>query len=143
MTRSYISILVVRRVREAARDYCGYCRTHQDYNLIPFEIEHIIPLAEGSTDDEENLWLACSVCNGHKSDKTNAIDPDTGEVVPLFNPRTQGWRDHFKWSDDSIYIIGLTPIGRATVEALHFNDNDRIIRLRKKWIDAKWHPPKD
>lgn len=143
MTRSYISIHVIRRVRDTARDYCGYCRTHQDYNLIPFEIEHIIPIANGGTDEEGNLWLACSVCNGHKADKMQAVDPDTGEPVPLFNPRSQNWHEHFQWSEDAIYILGLTPVGRATVDTLHFNDNERIIKLRRKWIAAGWHPPKD
>jgi len=35
--------------------------------IARLEIEHIIPLAMGGTDEESNLWLACPICNAHKS----------------------------------------------------------------------------
>jgi 5-methylcytosine-specific restriction endonuclease McrA len=54
--------------------------------MARLEIEHLVPIAEGGSDDETNLWLACPICNAHKSDKTRASDPETGETVPLFNP---------------------------------------------------------
>ena len=63
--------------------------------MARLEVEHIIPLAKGGTDDEPNLWLASPICNGHKSDKAQAVDAVTGVIVPLFNPRTQRWTDHF------------------------------------------------
>ena len=47
------------------------------------EIEHIIPLVEGGTSDESNLWLACLLCNGHKSSKVEAIDPKTEKAILL------------------------------------------------------------
>ena len=71
----------------------------------------------------------------------HAIDPLTGEEVALFNPRTQSWPDHFGWSDDGTQIIGLTPIGRATVVALRLN-NEFIVPARRQWAIAGWHPPK-
>jgi hypothetical protein len=86
-------------------------------------IDHIIPVAAGGTNDEANLWLACQLCNNHKSDKMGAVDPETGENSALFNPRTQKWTDHFRWSEDGIRVIGLTPIGRATVSALHLSNH--------------------
>jgi hypothetical protein len=67
--------------------------------------------------------LACPLCNRYKSDKTTAIDPKTHQTVPLFNPRTQAWAEHFCWSVDGLRIIGLTPVGRATVTALHLSDD--------------------
>jgi hypothetical protein len=45
--------------------------------MARLETEHIIPVAKG--------WLACPICNGHKSNKTDAIDPETGNRIPLFN----------------------------------------------------------
>lgn len=42
----------------------------------------------GGTDNEENLWLACRLCNGYKGVQTEAIDPKTGETLLPFNPRT-------------------------------------------------------
>jgi hypothetical protein len=37
-------------------------------------------------------------------------------------------------------IMGLTACGRATVEALGMN-NPRIVRARRLWVAAGWHPP--
>ncbi len=45
-----------------------------------------------------------------------ATDPDSGEEVLLFNPRTQAWIEHFRWEGER--IVPLTPTGRATVAAL-------------------------
>jgi 5-methylcytosine-specific restriction endonuclease McrA len=80
VTRRPISAEVERRVREAAQHRCGYCLSPQHLVMARLEIEHIIPLARGGTDDESNLWLACPLCNGHKSDKIEALDPQTGPL---------------------------------------------------------------
>lgn len=103
-------------------------------------IEHIRPRIRGGISDETNLWLACAWCNSYKGDKTHSVDPETGAEVPLFNPRTQRWSEHFRWSDDGAHIIGLTPTGRATVLALRLN-NEFIVPARRHWIQAGWHPP--
>lgn len=109
--------------------------------MARLEVEHIVPLAIGGTDEESNLWLACPLCNGHKSDKIEAADPVTREIVPLFNPRTQAWFDHFEWAMDGINILGKTPIGRATVAALHLSDDPYALEVRSYWVQAGWHPP--
>jgi 5-methylcytosine-specific restriction endonuclease McrA len=83
MIRRAIPADVERRVRESARYRCGYCRSPQHLVMARLHIDHIIPLARGGTDDEANLWLACPICNGHKSDKISAIDPVTRTIVPL------------------------------------------------------------
>ena len=111
--------------------------------MARLEIEHFIPRAKGGSDDESNLWLACPICNRHKGDKTAALDPVTGKTWPLFNPRTQVWSEHFCWSEDSLRILGLTPVGRATVEALHLSDDPDALKVRSYWIEARWHPPQD
>jgi hypothetical protein len=85
--------------------------------------------------------LSCPLCNNYKGDRTEAIDPDTGATVPLFNPRTQNWFEHFRWSEDGLRIIGLTPIGRATVLALHLSDDPDALTVRSYWVLAGWHPP--
>jgi len=141
MVRRVIPAEIDRRVREAARHRCGYCLSPQRLVMARLEVEHTIPLAKGGTDDETNLWLACPICNGHKSDKTEAADSETGATVPLFNPRTQVWAEHFAWSDDGILILGRTPIGRATVVALHLSDDPDAITVRSYWVLAGWHPP--
>jgi hypothetical protein len=61
-------------------------------------------------------------------------------VVPLFNPREQRWSAHFAWTDGGVRIRGLTPTGRATMEALRLN-NPYIVPARRLWVVAGWHPP--
>lgn len=140
---TYIPVEVERRVHAAARDRCGYCLSPQHLVMARLEVEHIIPKARGGSDDESNLWLSCPLCNRFKSDLTNATDAESGGAVPLFNPREQNWFEHFAWSNDGLRIVGLTPIGRATVAALHLADDADAIEVRSYWVLAGWHPPKD
>lgn len=109
--------------------------------MARLEIEHIIPKALGGTDDESNLWLACPLCNRFKSDRISAIDPISSLEVPLFNPRTQIWAEHFQWSDNGLRIVGRSPIGRATVALLRLDSDPDAIVVRGYWILAGWHPP--
>ena len=64
-------------------------------------------------------------------------------MVPLFNPRTQNWFEHFAWTADGLRIIGLTPVGRATVAAMHLSDDPDVLVVRSYWVLAGRHPPKD
>jgi len=143
MARRAIPIETDRRVRAEARNRCGYCLSPQHLVMARLEIEHILPLAKGGSDDETNLWLACPICNGHKSDKIEAVDPLTDITVALFNPRTQSWWDHFMWADDGMRIIGRTPVGRATIAVLHLSDDPDALAVRSYWVLAGWHPPHD
>jgi hypothetical protein len=131
---------VQQRVRVQARQRCGYCHSQQQYVLGPLEMEHIIAQARGGTDDEENLWLACRLCNGFKGTQISARDPLTGRRSKLFNPRQQQWRRHFTWTADGTRIIGLTVCGRATAAALQVN-NLLAVMVRREWVKAGWHPP--
>jgi len=128
------------RVCREAGHRCGYCRTSSKVTGQPLTIEHIVPVARGGTDAGENLWLSCRRCNEFKGAQIQGRDPETNEGVMLFNPRTQSWRDHFSWSGDGLRIIGLTPCGRATVQALRMN-NDEIVAARALWVSVGWHPP--
>lgn len=131
-----------QRIRDAAHDRCGYCLSSQRYVMATLEIEHIIARAAGGTEDESNLWLSCGLCNRYKGAQTTGVDPlDRGQVA-LFNPRTQVWSEHFSWSSDGTRIIGLTSVGRATIEALRLN-NELAVEVRRNWVLAGWHPPED
>jgi len=123
MARKHIPIEIDHRIRQVARNRCGYCLSPQHLVMARLEIEHIIPISKGGSDEESNLWLACPLCNRYKGDKTSSLDTETGEIVPLFNPRLQIWSEHFRWTQDGLRIVGLTPIGRATVTALHLSDD--------------------
>lgn len=138
----YVSERLKIKIRQQAVDRCGYCQSLQKYVWGTLEIEHIIPKSKGGSNDEQNLWLACRSCNLYKSDQTYGIDPITDENSPLFNPRTQHWREHFSWSDDGVYIVGLTSCGRATVKALQMN-SPCVITVRRAWVSVGWHPPEE
>lgn len=69
------------------------------------------------------------ICNKRKGPNIASIDPDTGMVVPLYNPRKQKWQEHFQLRYDGT-IIGLTPEGRATASLLEFNSSERVQERR-------------
>jgi hypothetical protein len=129
-----------RRIAEEAQYRCGYCQTQEVVSGIPLTIEHITPKAKGGNDANENLWLSCRLCNEKKGMLLEALDPDTGVMVLLFNPRSQTWFDHFTWSEDGSRIIPKTAIGRATVNVLSLNDELRV-HARAIWVKAGYHPP--
>lgn len=109
----------VRRV-VAARDgnRCAYCRTSEENCGLAMHLDHIVPEVAGGEDEEENLCLACFSCNVNKGAQQRALDPETGEDVPLFHPVRQRWAEHFGWSQAGTRIFGKTPVGRATVSGL-------------------------
>lgn len=107
---------------------------------MPLVIDHIILQSAGGDDERENLAAACYGCNEFKEVKTHALDPATSGLVPLFNPRIQIWTEHFTWANGGTHIVGLTPIGRATVVALRLN-NEYVVESRTLWITRDWHPP--
>lgn len=82
----------------------------------------------GGPTSEENLALSCTLCNGHKGSDIASVDPLTGEIVPLFNPRLAGWSDHFRMED--CIISPLTGSGRATVQLLQLNQPHRVAERR-------------
>jgi len=142
MSQSHIPLELRRRVAEQARHRCGYCLASEAIVGAPMEIDHLIPQSLGGLTEEDNLWLACSLCNDHKSDRIAALDPLTGEVARLFDPRHQIWREHFAWTAEGDRVIGLTPTGRATVIALQLN-RPSLFKARQAWVAVGWHPPQD
>jgi hypothetical protein len=135
-----VSEALWQRVRETAYNRCGYCLSHQRYVMGQLEIEHIIPRVRGGSNDESNLWISRSLCNRYKGSQVTGMDSLHGDTVALFNPRTQVWSEHFRWSAEGVYIHGITPPGRATVIALQLN-NELAVEGRRNWIVAGWHPP--
>lgn len=129
-----------RTVAERADDCCEYCYSQARFSADSFSIEHIIPRSKGGTDHLDNLALACQGCNNRKYSDIDAIDPVSGERVPLFHPRQHQWKDHFAWNDDFTIVIGLTPTGRATIEKLSLN-RDGVVNLRYVLRSIGAHPP--
>lgn len=107
-----------------------------------FSIEHIHPYERGGAHDLDNFAFSCQGYNNHKYTKTEGRDPEDGTLVGLFHPRQDRWTDHFAWSESFTIIVGLTPTGRATVEALRLN-RPGLVNLRRLLVDAGEHPPLD
>lgn len=131
---------IQRMVRQRANHLCEYCHTSERWQYIPFTIDHIIPISQGGTDQDDNLALACFHCNRRKGGQISAIDPLTREQVGIFNPRQQDWNEHFSWAADRLRLVGLTPLGRATVAALDVN-RERILSIRAADRAIGRHPP--
>jgi len=140
MSTTYIAPLLRQLVTDRARQRCEYCQTQEVIIGMPLEVEHIIPEVGGGHSDETNLCLACPRCNRYKGVLVNALDEETNEIAPLFNPRQDRWDDHFLWQQGGLYIVGLTPSGRVTVFSLQMN-NPFVVRARRVWIQTGWHPP--
>jgi hypothetical protein len=104
--------------RDAGRG--AWCRLLQLGQGATFHVDHVRPRSKGGATVLENLALQCPSCSLHKADKIEARDPVTGEIVRLFDPLDDAWIDHFKLEDDGT-CVGLTAIGRATVEGLEMN----------------------
>ena len=83
--------------------------------------------------------MACWGCNGLKSDCTEAVDPATGKLAPLYNPRKDVWADHFRWVESFTLLIGISPVGRATVSKLQLN-RENVVNLRTLLHKFGKHP---
>ncbi len=124
---------LIRQVAQRAGYRCEYCHTPQEVTAQAFHLDHIIPRARGGPTNLDNLCYACPRCNLHKSNQVEASDPRTRRVTRLFNPRTDRWPDHFRWSPTYQRIVGRTAIGRTTLTLLDFNA-PILVKARQLWL---------
>lgn len=122
---SHLRRLVLKR----AGGRCEYCRLSQAGQEATFHVDHVVPLREGGQTLADNLALACVSCSLRKGARSSALDPESGVPVPLFHPRRDPWGAHFQW--EGARLIGLTPVGRATVGALNMN-RPLVLALREE-----------
>lgn len=127
------------QVSQRASGLCEYC--HALLSVVPYmEVDHIIPTSRGGATSLDNLRMACTLCNGSKQNHQTGIDPESGSEFALLNPRVDTWRDHFQWDGDGVRLIGLTPVGRTTIERLRMN-RGIVLSARRYWVRGGWHPP--
>lgn len=124
MSSAHIPVGLRRTDRRRAANRCEYCRLAESDAFFPHEPDHVIAQKHRGETCLDNLALACIDCNRFKGSDIASIDPLTGEIVPLFNPRTQSWTEHFK--TDAGRIGALTPAGRATEQLLRLNLTERV-----------------
>ena len=141
MAKKRFSTRERNQIARRARGCCEYCLSQEAFSPQTFSIEHIAPRTAGGSDEPDNLALSCQGCNAHKHVKTHAPDPFDLSPAPLYHPRHDRWDDHFTWSADFTEIVGLTPSGRATVEALRLN-RPNLKTLRAALFRLGEHPPK-
>ena len=110
----------------------------QRFDVLPFELDHIIARKHGGETNLENLALSCYPCNAHKGPNIAGIDDGTGAVIRLFHPRLDSWADHFEWAGPE--LIGRTPIGRVTIQVLCINSPGRVA-LRRALLEECVFPP--
>jgi hypothetical protein len=114
-----------RALAQRAKSHCEYCGIPEQFTAHRHEPDHIIATQHGGATTLDNLALACMPCNRHKGPNIASIDPESGELAPLFNPRNQKWLDHFRWNGAS--IEPRSPEARVTVRVLKLNAARRLL----------------
>jgi HNH endonuclease len=140
MSSEYIPVALRQQVFNRARGICEYCRSQTKYAIDALVIDHIQPVSRGGKTIADNLALSCQTCNNYKYNKTKSLDPATNELVPLFHPRQMKWEEHFTWNEDATHMLGITPIGRATIELLQTN-REGVTNMRRVLTIMNEHPP--
>jgi len=133
-------------VRDRAGRRCEYCHADECWQFVRFTVDHIVPTSVGGTDDPSNLALACRNCNERRGNRERGVDPESGSIVALFDPRRDTWAEHFIWTHGGLRIAGTTPHGRATMDILDLNDDrhgQAVIRVRERDVRDGLHPPAD
>ncbi len=126
-------------ILQRALNRCEYCQINDVHDATVHEVEHIVPRKHGGLTEPQNLALGCLTCNRCKGPNISGLDPSTGLLTRLFNPRADRWREHFQWQGAS--LLGRTDVGRTTIVVLQINRYDRI-DLRKSLIAEGAFPPK-
>lgn len=115
---------LARQVWQRAKSSCEYCLLPQSRSILTFEIDHVISRKHGGPTRLSNLALSCFYCNSFKGSDLAGLDPATGQLTRLFNPRRHRWGRHFRW--DGGLLVGLTDIGRTTINVLQINLPARV-----------------
>lgn len=113
-----------KQIWERANGRCEYCRLPQGCTTLPHELDHIRARKHHGPSTLQNTCLACALCNAAKGSNAAGYDPDTDELVPLFNPRRDTWDEHFEWV--GALLVGKTAVGRATIDVLRINGSERV-----------------
>jgi len=118
-------------VRVRALNRCEYCLILQDYSDVPHHFDHVRASKHRGPSTTTNTCPACAQCNLAKGTNVAGFDTETDELERLYNPRLDQWNEHFAW--DGAFLIGLTPLGRVTIDLLCINRMSRVAHRRILW----------
>ncbi|HEX6800655.1 MAG TPA: HNH endonuclease signature motif containing protein [Ktedonobacterales bacterium] len=121
MSATYIPARLRRAVISRALQCCENCWTPDDAPLVAHEVDHVIAERHKGKTELANLAYACFRCNRLKGSDLSSIDPQTGTITRLYNPRTDRWIEHFRLLTDAA-IVAQSAIGRTTLDFLDMND---------------------
>ncbi|HLQ44192.1 MAG TPA: HNH endonuclease signature motif containing protein [Planctomycetaceae bacterium] len=115
-------------VRNRAGRCCEYCHLPEQADIQPFQVDHIRAQKHSGADSLQNMAWSCLPCNSYKGPNVAGYDPETDRLSALFDPRRDDWSEHFAW--DGPRLVGLTPVGRATIAVLRMNLAERVEHRR-------------
>ena len=99
MSKPQLTAKLKNAIFSRANECCEYCCSQARFSPDPFSVEHVVPRSKGGTAQFNNLALACQGCNNRKYTHIEALDPVSGNLMSLYHPRRQQWRDHFAWNE--------------------------------------------
>lgn len=137
---SYIPENLRQEVMERAKNQCEYCLLHERDSIYSHEVDHIIAEKHRGETISSNLCYSCLDCNRNKGSDFGSFDPETDEIVLLYNPRHDIWSDHFEL--DGAEIIARTATGRVTEFVLKLNAPKRLSN-RILLVKSGRYPPAD
>jgi 5-methylcytosine-specific restriction endonuclease McrA len=126
-----------RLIKARARGRCEYCLIHEDDSHFPHQPDHVVAQKHRGPTHEDNLAWACYLCNLLKGSDIASVDIESGQIVRLFNPRSDQWTNHFRL--DNGQIVPLTPVGRVTEYLLQFNQ-PQAVQERRWLVEARRYP---
>lgn len=129
-------VALVAEVRRRACGRCEYCQFPDLHAVIPFEVEHVIPLKHGGATESANLALACFYCNRYKGPNVAGIVEPGSLVTRIFHPRVDIWNEHFVW--EGAVISARTDVGRATLNVLRINLPNAVAIREVLIADGLW-----
>ncbi len=135
----HVPVALRRAVRARAQGRCEYCGMADTETLVPHEPDHVIATQHGGETTLRNLAHACFQCNPFKGPNLASLDPETGVVTLLYNPRTERWPAHFQLVD--ALIVPLAAVGRATASLLWLNDSERVTIRANLLTRGRYTPP--
>lgn len=128
-----VSDRIAEDVQVRAHGLCEYCKLPNALLNIEFEIDHVIARSHRGSDEFGNLAWACFRCNQFKGTNLSSVDPLTGRIISLFNPRKNNWMRHFAMRQGVIHP--LTAKARATLSLLQMNDKGYVL-VRNAYFDS-------